>query len=231
MIRIAGLQKMTLMDYPGKVAATVFLGGCNFRCRFCHNPEIVEMKPGQETISEQEFFDFLKSRQGLLTGVCISGGEPLVNPDLPEFLKKIKDLGFSLKLDTNGLNFPLLNEILAQNLLDYFAMDIKASLGSYPKVTNVKSDFNNIEKSIKAIMGSGLGYEFRTTVLPRFHDEAEIEKMAQLIKGAKKYYLQNFRNQKTLDPRLKEDNCFTEAQLKAFKEIASKYVEICEIRN
>jgi pyruvate formate lyase activating enzyme len=231
MIRIAGLQKMTLMDYPGKVAAAVFLGGCNFRCGFCHNPEIVDMKPGQETISEQEFFDFLKSRQGLLEGVCVSGGEPLVNPELPEFLKKIKDLGFSLKLDTNGLNFPLLKEILDLNILDYVAMDIKASLETYPKITKIKADFNNIEQSIKAIMGSGLGYEFRTTVMPRFHNEDEIEKMAQMIKGAKKYYLQNFRNQRTLDPSFKEDNCFTEAQLKAFKEIAGKYVEICEIRN
>lgn len=222
---------MTLMDYPGKVAAAVFLAGCNFRCGFCHNPEIVEVKPGQPIISEEDFFDFLKSRQGLLDGVCVSGGEPLVNSDLPEFLKKIKTLGFSLKLDTNGLNFPLLKEILAQDLLDYVAMDIKASLETYPKITKIKADFTNIEQSIKAIMASGLGYEFRTTVMPRFHNEEEVEKMAQLIKGAKKYCLQNFRNQKTLDPLFQNEKCFTEAQLKAFKEIGGKYVDVCEIRN
>jgi pyruvate formate lyase activating enzyme len=230
-IRIAGLQKMTLMDYPGKVAASVFLAGCNFHCGFCHNPEIVEMSPDQAVISEQEFFDFLKLRQGLLDGVCVSGGEPLIYSELPEFLKKIKELGYAVKLDTNGLNYAGLKRILEQQLVDYIAMDIKSSLENYPKVTNKKSDFSNILKSIQAIMASGFDYEFRTTVMPRFHNEAEIEKIAQMIKGAKKYYLQNFRNQKTLDPSFGEDNCFTETQLQALRNLANNFVEICEIRN
>ncbi|MCX6744241.1 MAG: anaerobic ribonucleoside-triphosphate reductase activating protein [Candidatus Parcubacteria bacterium] len=231
MIKIAGLQKMTLMDYPGKVAAAVFLAGCNFRCGFCHNPQIVEIKPGQETISEQEFFDFLKNRQGLLDGVCVSGGEPLIHQELPEFLRQIKDLGFAIKLDTNGLNFSLLQEILDEHLVDYIAMDIKASLENYGLVTKTASDFNNILQSIKLIMASGMGYEFRTTVLPRFHNSAEMEKIGQMISGAKKYYLQNFRNQKTLDPKLREDNCFTEKELENLRQIAAKYVGQCEIRN
>ncbi len=222
---------MTLMDYPGKVATAVFLAGCNFHCGFCHNPEIVEINPDQVIIEEEDFFDFLKSRQGLLDGVCVSGGEPLIYEALPEFLNKIKSLGFTIKLDTNGLNFSLLQKILKEKLVDYIAMDIKASLANYHKVTNIKADFNNIEQSIKAIMDSGLGYEFRTTVMPRFHNEEEIEKMARMIKGAKKYYLQNFRNQKTLDPEFRDDNCFTEEQLAALRQIAAKYVNLCEIRN
>jgi pyruvate formate lyase activating enzyme len=230
-IRIAGLQKMTLMDYPGKVAAAVFLGGCNFRCGFCHNPEIVEMKPGQETISEQEFFDFLKSRQGLLEGVCVSGGEPLIYQDLPEFLRQIRSLGFSIKLDTNGLESAKLKAIIERGLIDYIAMDIKGSADNYSQIANKDIIFSNIEKSIKLILDGNIDYEFRTTVMPRFHNEDEIEKMAQMIKGAKKYYLQNFRNQKTLDPLFRDDNCFTEVQLQALRQIAAKYVALCEIRN
>jgi len=231
MIRIAGLQKMTLMDYPGKVGAAVFLAGCNFHCGFCHNPEIVEFKPDLPLISEQEFFNFLQARRGLLDGVVISGGEPLIHPELPEFLQKIKALGYAIKLDTNGLNYALLKQILSQNIVDYIAMDIKASLGNYTKVTNTRADFDNILASIKAIMASGIDYEFRTTVMPRFHDAQEMEKIGQMISGARKYYLQNFRNHKTLDPSFKEDNCFTERELENLKQIASQYVKQCEIRN
>jgi pyruvate formate lyase activating enzyme len=213
------------------VAASVFLAGCNFRCGFCHNPEIVAMKPDAETISEQDFLVFLKARQGLLDGVCVSGGEPLIYAELPEFLKKIKELGYAVKLDTNGLNYALLKRILDQELVDYIAMDIKASSENYSKVTNTQAEFNNILQSIKVIMTSGLDYEFRTTVLPRFHNAPEMEKIGQMIIRAKKYYLQNFRNYKTLDPSFREEKCFTEKELENLRQIASQYVQLCEIRN
>ncbi len=231
MIKIAGLQKMTLIDFPGKIAASVFLAGCNFRCGYCHNPEIVEINPETELISLPEFFTFLNKRQGLLEGICISGGEPLIHQDLPEFLKQIKDLGYLIKLDTNGFNFELLKKIIDQGLIDYIAMDIKSSLANYSKVTNTRADFNNILQSIKAIMASGLDYEFRTTVLPKFHNEREIEKIGQMIKGASQYYLQNFNNHKTLDPDFRNERQFTPKELEEFKQVALKHVKNCEIRN
>lgn len=231
MIKIGGLQKVTLLDYPGKVACAVFLVGCNFRCGFCHNPHLLDSQQTKETFSTDEFFDYLVKRQGKITSVCVSGGEPLLNQDIRPFLRKIKNLHYLIKLDTNGSNPALLEELIKDKLVDYIAMDIKASLQNYTKVTNSAADFDNILKSIKAIMASGLDYEFRTTVMPRFHNEVEIEKMAQMIKGAKKYYLQNFRNQKTLDPSFRDDNCFTEEQLQNLRDLAGKQVEICEIRN
>jgi pyruvate formate lyase activating enzyme len=231
MIKIAGLQKMTLMDYPGKVAATVFLAGCNFRCGFCHNPEIVEIKPELETILEQEFFTFLQARQGLLDGVCVSGGEPLIHSELPDFLIKIKSLGYDIKLDTNGLNYDLLRKVIGQKLVDYIAMDIKASPENYSKVTNTQDEIKNISQSIQAIMSSGLDYEFRTTVLPRLHNFEELEKIGRLISGAKRYYLQNFRNNKTLDPEFQHERCFTDKELEALRQIALQFVKECEIRN
>lgn len=222
---------MTLMDYPGKVAAAVFLGGCNFRCGFCHNPSLVELKSDSPLIPEEDFWDFLQKRLGLLEGVVISGGEPLIYPDLPEFIKKIKAFGYAVKLDTNGLNFPLLEKILQENLVDFFAMDIKGSLAQYPQICKVNDGLENIKKSIDLIMKSGLDYEFRSTVLPRYHNPAEVEQMAQMIKGAKKYFLQNFRNQHTLNPDFCQERPFSVKELEELRQIASKYVKECEIRN
>ncbi|MFA5188460.1 MAG: anaerobic ribonucleoside-triphosphate reductase activating protein [Patescibacteria group bacterium] len=231
MLKIGGLQKITLIDYPGHLAATIFLAGCNFHCGFCHNPGLVEIKPGREFISAQEILDYLCKRKGILEAVCISGGEPLIQPDLKDFLAQIKSLGYLIKLDTNGFNPAFLKELLAQNLIDYIAMDIKASLAKYGEITNVKSDFKNIEESIKIILAGNLPYEFRTTVLPKFHDPKEMAKIGQMITGAKNYYLQNFRNFKTLDPSFAQEQAFTEAELQKLREIALKYVKNCEIRN
>jgi len=233
MIKIAGLQKVTLIDYPGHVAATVFLAGCNFRCGYCHNPELVEIKPKGIYLEEKEVFEYFKKRKKLLDGVCISGGEPLLNQekDLINFLQKIKDLGFLIKLDTNGYNSSLLQKIIEKKLVDYIAMDIKANLGQYQQVTNAKVDLENIKKSIELIKQSGLDYEFRTTVLPKFHNLAAIEEIAKLISGAKNYCLQNFRNRKTLDPAYHFERSFRDLELEKMKQIAEKYVQKCEIRN
>jgi len=230
MMKIGGLQKMTLIDYPGKVAASIFVVGCNFRCGFCHNPNLVEVKPNTCYLSEDEIFQFLQKRRGLLDGVCISGGEPLIYEELPEFIQRIKALGFLIKLDTNGLNYALLEKLMAEHLLDYIAMDIKASLENYAQVCGVKLDVNKIPKSINLIINSGLAHEFRSTVLPKYHNAQEIEKMAKMIQGAKHYFLQNFRNQHTLSSELAQARSFTQAELKELQKIAVPYVQDCQIR-
>lgn len=225
---------MTLIDYPGKVAATVFLVGCNFKCSYCHNPDLVQPDPNQELILEEEFFNFLKKRKGLLDGICISGGEPLCQDEkeLVEFFKKIKKLGFLIKLDTNGFNYPFLKKIIEhKDLIDYIAMDVKASLDRYGELTNIKNDFSNIEKSIKLLMASGIDYEFRTTVLPAFHDLGGFEKVLELIRGAKNFYIQNFNNRQTLDPRFNTEAIYKPTELDKMRELALQYVQHCEIRS
>jgi len=231
MIKIAGLQKMTLIDYPGKIAASVFLAGCNFRCGYCHNPELIEIKKNVNYISEKDFFDFLKKRKGILEGICISGGEPLIYSDLADYIKKIKKLDYLIKLDTNGSNFQALKNLLEAGLLDFIAMDIKSSLDKYDLVTGVKVDLESIKASIDLIMSSGIDYELRTTVLPKYHDFEEIEKIAKMIKGAKIYYLQKFQNHKTYQKEFLKEKRFTDQQLEEFRAIALKYLQNCKIRN
>lgn len=202
-MQIGGLQKITLIDYPGKIACTIFLTGCNFRCPWCHNPELVlpEKIKKQLKIPEKTFFRFLKQRKGLLDGVCVTGGEPTIHKNLLNFIKKIKKLGFSVKLDTNGSNPKMLKKLLANELIDYIAMDVKAPLElkseirntKYERVTGVKVNLNKIKKSIELIKISSLDYEFRTTVLPKIHKDEDIINIAKYLKGAKIYYLQPYR--------------------------------------
>ena len=195
---ISGLQKMTLLDYPGKVACTVFLQGCNFRCPFCHNSELLPRK-GEEFMTEEAFFAFLKKRQGLLDAVCVSGGEPTLYKELPEFLRQIKSLGYLVKLDTNGSNPALLKALVQEGLLDYVAMDIKNSPSRYGETVGLpRMDLTSIEESIRFLLEDNVGYEFRTTVVAQFHNEASVEEMgrwlASLVPGKKPraLYLQTF---------------------------------------
>jgi pyruvate formate lyase activating enzyme len=189
---IHGLQKMTLLDYPEHVACTVFLSGCDFRCPYCHNFELVDGS-ASPIMSEDEFFGFLDKRHGLLDGVAITGGEPLMRPDLASFIKKIREMGYLIKLDTNGYHPDRLKELLEENLLDYIAMDIKNSLEKYPTTIGL-SDINIslIKDSISLIMDSGVDYEFRTTVIKEFHEKDDFEKIGTTICGAKRYFLQQF---------------------------------------
>jgi len=233
---IGGLQKLTLIDYPGKVACTVFTVGCNFRCHFCHNPELIDPEKfdAGERIEENIFFDFLKSRQGLLDGVCVTGGEPTLHPDLPEFLKKIKALGFLVKLDTNGTNPEMLAALISEKLVDYVAMDIKTSLQKdlYEKVTGTTVDIDNIKKSVAAIMQSGLEYEFRTTVVPGLHSEDDIISLAKEISGAKKYYLQQFRaGEKILDQEYKNVKPYPAEFLEDLREKIKDFCGVTEVRD
>lgn len=204
---LAGFQKMTLIDFPGKIAATVFTAGCNFRCPFCHNPELVELSPDMLATfrgKDKEFFAFLSDRKGKLDGVCITGGEPTVQKDIVPFIRRIREMGFSVKLDSNGTRPEILEEVFRDGLVDYVAMDIKNGMDRYSETTRVEVNEENIRKSIRLIMESGVPYEFRTTVVPGIHAEEDFDGIAALIKGASAYYLQEFRDTTVLDPDLKE---------------------------
>ncbi|MBI4692030.1 MAG: anaerobic ribonucleoside-triphosphate reductase activating protein [Candidatus Terrybacteria bacterium] len=232
---LAGLQKFTLIDYPGKIAASVFTAGCNFLCSFCHNPELVDpfLMKNQPVLSESEIFEFLESRRGDLEGVCITGGEPTLHKDLADFLSKIKSLGFSVKLDTNGSHPEMLEKLIKEKLVDYIAMDIKAPLERYEEITGV-ANLEKIKKSVELIKNSDIDYEFRTTVVPRFHSKEDIIQIAKEIsspkKPAKKYFLQQFYSIKTLDPELKKEKGYSKEILAEFCEAVKPYFEHCGVR-
>ncbi|MBQ9480999.1 MAG: anaerobic ribonucleoside-triphosphate reductase activating protein [Clostridia bacterium] len=190
---ISGFQKMTLLDYPGKVACTIFTGGCNFRCPFCHNALLVTEIDKNSAMEAGEILSFLEKRKGLLDGVCVTGGEPLLQPDIADFIREIKALGFSVKVDTNG-SFPdRLKEIVNGGLCDYVAMDVKNRPEKYAETIGVKDfDLAPVKESIEFLTGCGIDFEFRTTVVKEFHTAEDIEAIAKWIKGAPKYFLQNF---------------------------------------
>ena len=194
-MNIQGYQKLTLLDFPGKMACTVFTGGCNFRCPFCHNASLVN-DPLCYTSSADEVLQYLEKRKGILNGVCITGGEPLLQPDLEEYIKKIKALGYSVKLDTNGYSPERLKKLLDTGLIDYVAMDIKASKQNYQKATGIDIDIDieKIEKSVELLKSGNTPFEFRTTVVKNIHFVEEFQDIAEWIKGTKKYYLQGFKD-------------------------------------
>ncbi|MFH1575392.1 MAG: anaerobic ribonucleoside-triphosphate reductase activating protein [Candidatus Nealsonbacteria bacterium] len=239
---IGGLQKTTLIDFPGKVACTVFLSGCNFRCPWCYSRELVLPKniEIQPKISQKQFFDFLESRQDLLSGVVICGGEPTINKELPEFIRKIKKMNFLVKLDTNGSNPHTLQLLLGNNLLDYIAMDIKApsakfsifnfQFSKYNKATGVRTDLAKIKESVELIKNSDIDYEFRTTVVPYVHTKEDIVEIAKFLAPAKKYYLQNFRSEKTVNPSFEGKRPFSDEDLLDMQKTVAPLFEICEIR-
>jgi pyruvate formate lyase activating enzyme len=233
---LGGLQRMTLIDYPGKVAATVFTVGCNFRCSFCHNPELVLKSeflvlPGDNTL-EKEFFEFLKTRHGKLDGVCITGGEPTVQPDLIEFITKIKKLGFVVKLDSNGTRPDILRKLFDKKLLDYVAMDIKSSLDNYRNTCGTDIDLERIKLSVELIRNSGVDYEFRTTVVPGVHTVKEFEDVAEWLKGSRKYILQKYEdNGKILDKTLTERIRGKEVDLEEIKKIMETTIEDVSVRS
>jgi len=189
---ISGLQKMTLLDYPGKVACTVFLGGCDFRCPFCHNWELAcNFAPPE--MDDKGLLQFLRKRQGLLDGVCISGGEPLINADIRNLLQSIRELGFSIKLDTNGSSPDVLCGIVEDGLADYVAMDIKNSPSRYAQTVGVPDfDLSRVRESVSYLLSGAVDYEFRTTVTAQLHDVQSFDDIGQWILGARRYYLQPF---------------------------------------
>ncbi len=228
---IKGLQEMTLLDYPGKIAATIFLFGCNFKCPYCHNPSLVlpEEAKKLKTYTEQEIISFLYERKDFLDGVCITGGEPTLSPELPEFLMKIKEIGYKIKLDTNGTNPGMLQELIKKNLIDYIAMDIKASLEQYDNVIREKININNIKESIE-IIKKFPEHEFRTTVVPGLITKENLIEIGKELKGAKSFYIQQFRAKDCLDKRYNKKETFKKEQLEEFKKILNPYFEKVEIR-
>ena len=192
-MRILGLQKLSLLDFPGKVAATVFTGGCNLRCPFCHNAPLVLPGRGTSALDAGGVLDFLASRRGLLDGVVLSGGEPLLQPDAADFLAEVKAMGFSVKLDTNGCHPDALADILDRRLADYVAMDIKNSLEKYPWTVGVPGfDTAPVERSARLLMEGPADYEFRTTLVRPFHEVGDMETIGRWLRGARRYYLQAF---------------------------------------
>jgi pyruvate formate lyase activating enzyme len=231
-MRIGGLQKLTLIDYPGKLAATVFLTACNFRCPWCYSSELVlpEKIKKQPEISEKELFNFLVEKKGLLDGVVLCGGEPTMSKDLAPLMKKIKKEGFSVKLDTNGSDPKTLEELIDKKLVDYVAMDIKGSKEKYGEYTGSKIDVKKIQKSIDVLRANKVDYEFRTTVVPGLHTKEELIGMAKWISGAKRYYLQGFLPQKTLDKKFENVKPYSLEFLLEVQKAISPFFEVCLVR-
>ncbi len=219
---LGGYQKLTLIDFPGHLAATVFTVGCNFRCPFCHNPELVSNINRISNGLEKEFFEFLKKRKGKIEGVCITGGEPTLQPDLLEFMKKIRTLGFLVKLDTNGARPDVLKKIIDQKLVDYIAMDIKNQPKKYNATTGTKSDIDRIKLSVNLITQSKIPYEFRTTVVPGIHSEKDFLEIAKWIGGAQNYYLQEYREDIVLDKNIKKKTKGKKIDLEKIKILIEK---------
>ncbi len=199
---IAGFEKLSLIDYPGNICSVIFTGGCNFRCPFCHNPELVVRT--KQPLEEEKILYELKKRKKFIDGVCISGGEPTLHKNLKCLIKKIKALGLKVKLDTNGTNPPILKELLDEGLVDYVAMDVKTSPEKYETATGVNVNMKKIEQSIKIIIESGVEHEFRTTMIPGIVDMKDVAEITSSIKGAKKYALQQFNPVKTLDEKFQK---------------------------
>ncbi len=227
---IAGLEKVSLLDYPEKVSAIVFTYGCNLRCPYCHNPELVIDPPPKNPLTEQYVLDFLKTRINKLDGVVITGGEPLIHKDIESFIRKIKDLGFLVKLDTNG-SFPnRLKSLLKKNLIDYIDMDVKYNEKLYKQGLNGGDKIPNILESIEIIKNSGIEYSFRTTFVKSIHTVGSVDEICKMIEGANTYYIQNFRAGKTIDPSLDSSHSFSRKELKDMKGRASHYVKKVIIR-
>ncbi|MFH1846008.1 MAG: anaerobic ribonucleoside-triphosphate reductase activating protein [Candidatus Omnitrophota bacterium] len=227
---IAGLQKLSLVDFPGYLSAVVFTQGCNFKCGFCHNPDLIAGEAGISNFSQQEILDFLLKRKTMIEGVVFTGGEPTLQSDLSEFLKHIKDLDLKIKLDTNGSHPEIIKNLLKTKAIDYIALDIKTSFLKYPVLSACSNITENISASIEYIMSSGIQYEFRTTCVPGLVAEDDVIQISEVIKGAKKYCLQQFRPMITYDKTFQELKPYQKDKLYRFRDIIKEYVQEVEIR-
>ena len=227
-MKIHGLQKMTLLDFPGRVACTVFLGGCDYRCPFCHNFELVD-GTAPAVMDDGELLSFLRKRQGLLDGVAITGGEPCLHAGLPDLLARIRELGFATKLDTNGCHPRMLERLLSDQLVDYVAMDVKNSPEKYARTAGVERvDLDAIAESIRLIMDGAPDYEFRTTVVEEFHEESDFHAMGEMIRGARRYFLQCLTDRDSVP--FGNLHAPSRETLEKYREIARNYVPDTELR-
>lgn len=228
-MKICGFNKTTLLDYPGRVACTIFLGGCNFRCPFCQNSSLVLAPEKEPAYEEEEILKFLKKRKGILDGVCVSGGEPAIASGLPEFLGRIKELGYEIKLDTNGSRPQVVKALAKEGLVDKVAVDIKACPDNYKTLTGLDNpDVDAVKETVEFLMKGKLDYEFRTTVVRELHTERDFREIGQWLKGAKAYYLQAYRDSEgVLKPGF---GSYSLEELKGFREILLETIPLVEIR-
>jgi len=228
-----GIQKTSLIDYPGKISCVLFTSGCNFACPYCHNPELARNRMDRlSPLEEGQVLDFLKSRQGLLEGVVITGGEPTLHKDLAGFCREVKDMGYPVKLDTNGSRPEALGRLLKESLVDYIAMDVKTDPSRYTPNFHPTDLAGNLKACVGAILSSGLPHEFRTTCLAPFVDNRTVARIARFIEGADLYVLQPFKNGRVLDPdfiKEKTSPC-SEEDLAAYQTIAAPFVKRCMVR-
>lgn len=227
-MRIGGLQRCSLIDYPGKISAIVFTIGCNFHCPYCHNPELVNETATE--ISEADIFTFLERRRNILDAVTITGGEPTIHSDLIPFIKKIKEIGFLVKLDSNGTNPDVIEAVQNESLVDYIAMDIKSPLDTYSATVARPVDIESIKRSIALLIGGTVAYEFRTTVVKTLLSPSDIASIGESIRGAKIHYLQKFVPTKTLNPAFLRKTTYTDEEFEVMRTTMSQYVETCAIR-
>lgn len=229
-MRIHGFQKLTLLDYPEHLATTVFTGGCNFRCPFCHNSDLLCPGGDAPIVSEEEVFSHLKKRKGMLQGVCITGGEPTLQADLEDFIRKVKDLGYLVKLDTNGFRPDVVEQLIAQGLVDYVAMDIKAAPENYALATGVPGiDILPICRTVELLKQGNIPYEFRTTVVKGIHTAEEFEEIGVWLQGAAAYYIQSFKeSENVLTPQMCGE--YARAELEHMASIMRKYVDKVVLR-
>jgi len=231
MTSIKGLQKTSMVDFPPYLSCTIFFSGCNFRCGFCYNVDIVNDSKQLKEYSEDEILKFLEKRKKVLDGVCITGGEPTLYKNLENFIKKIKKLNYKVKLDTNGTNPKLLKELIAEKLLDFIAMDIKSSKEGYDKAAGIKVDLNKIQESIDLIRNSNVNHEFRSTILPKIYSKEDAISIGKWLKGSKKYALQQFVVKTgTLDPKFEKAKPYDIQTLKEFKKLLEPYFDKVELR-
>ena len=227
-MQIYGLNKTTLLDYPGLVASTVFTGSCNFRCPFCQNADLVLNPFSQPLISQEEVFSHFDKRKSVVKGVCITGGEPTLQKDLIDFIRKLKEKDLKVKLDTNGYQPDVIKIITEEKLVDYFAMDIKSALATYDMACGIICDTKRIEESIRLIMNSGIDYEFRTTVVRELHNEDTFKEIAETIRGAKQYFLQGYKDSERVIER--RFSAYSKEEMLKFVPILSKNIEKVAIR-
>lgn len=228
-MQIHGFQKTTLLDYPGHVAATIFFGGCNFCCPFCHNKDLVMAPNEVPVIPAETVLSVLHKRRGILDGVCITGGEPTLQPDLKDFIKNVKDMGYLIKLDTNGFRPDILKELCREGLIDYVAMDIKHTKEKYPIIANAPHfSITPIEESVEFLKNGSIPYEFRTTVVREFHKEEDFIEIGKWLDGASRYFLQGYKDsERVISPGF---HSYTKEELEHFCYLLSKYVKNIEIR-
>ena len=229
-MKIAHLQKTSLIEYPGKISAVVFTQGCNLRCPYCHNPELVEPGLFSKPVDENEVFTFLEKRKGKLDGIVITGGEPALQKGLLDFMQQVKDLGFLIKFDTNGTFTDVLEDVIERQLADYIAMDIKGPAGKYSEIAGTQVNMDSIFKSVRLIMDSGIDYEFRTTWATEQLSAEDIIKIAMMIKGAKRFALQRFNPSKHLNPAMLNSHPPLEDIIRKAADAARELVRECIVR-